>query len=141
MLSRATIGRPLKRASSSSPCRIVRSSSAPSRVKTPNLVDVDPGLMASTRLLSSVKIHLSSVIEFNPPPALPALPGSFRQWVSLKGTGFSPYIKSRKISWALAPEGELFPNWPSTVVSGSPVQIPKPGKLVLPMARRSERVK
>jgi hypothetical protein len=26
---------------------------------------------------------------------------------SLKGTGFSPYISPRKISWALAPEGEF----------------------------------
>jgi hypothetical protein len=34
----------------------------------PNFVEVDPGLMASTRLLSSVKLHLSSVIEFTLPP-------------------------------------------------------------------------
>jgi hypothetical protein len=27
------------------------------------------------------------------------------QWPSLKGTGFSPYIKLTQINWALAPEG------------------------------------
>src|ERR1017187_1175688 len=52
---RATMGRPPNRASSSSPWRMVRTNLAPSRVYTPILVDVEPGLMVRTRSFSRVK--------------------------------------------------------------------------------------